>query len=265
VAKRKVRKKTKRKKRVTRSPIKSFLPRRWMIVLLLAMALAGGIFYAARSLVINSDFFSVKEVVINRDSGRSFRGGERRIERACTGKNIFVVDLDEIRALTADIFPELRKVEVKRVLPDRIEVNLISRSPVAVVEAGGEIIIDSEGAVLGAGEDQRGLVRIKGIGFFVNVPPRGKKIKSKVLERALLLLKGIQRKLEEQKKEIKYIDISDRNNILLGIRGVTVKMGKDNFSEKIDNLKEILTDPDVDLNDINYIDLRFKPAVMALK
>ena len=83
--------------------------------------------------------------------------------------------------------------------------------------------------------------------------------------RALVLLEGMRKKMSSEKKYIEYIDISDRNNILLGIHGVPIKMGADNFSRKIDDLKGILKDPDISMRDINYIDLRFDDAVISPK
>jgi hypothetical protein len=71
--------------------------------------------------------------------------------------------------------------------------------------------------------------------------------------------------MRENIKDVEYIDISGQNNILLGISGVTVKMGADDFSRKIDELKEILNDPNVNMRDINYIDLRFEDPVISLK
>jgi hypothetical protein len=44
-----------------------------------------------------------------------------------------------------------------------------------------------------------------------------------------------------------------------------VKMGTDDLAVKIDALDGILTDPNVNIGDINYIDMRFDEPVMSLK
>ena len=41
--------------------------------------------------------------------------------------------------------------------------------------------------------------------------------------------------------------------------------GERDFSEKVIKLRQILRDPNIDMKDINYIDLRFQDAVISPK
>ena len=263
------RRRTSKKKKI-KDRAKKFLPgkifsKKPILILCLCAGLSGGAFYGAWHFFLNSPFFAIKEIAVNRHSGYSFREGERKLKRLYIGRNIFTVDLKQVQMLIKKDFPQLKKVEVRRGLPEALEIDIVSREPAAVIDAGGGIVIDAEGVVLSVGEKAKGLVKIKGIGFFLNMPSRGEKITNRVLERVLVLLDGLRAKMRENIKDIEYIDVSGRNTILFGISGVTVKMGTDDFSGKIDELKEILNDPDVNMGDIKYIDLRFEDPVMSLK
>ena len=239
---------------------------RFFLTLLFCGAIIAGAAYGLRYFFINSDFFTVREIYINRDTGYVFKEGEAKLNKLFSGRNIFLINLKEVQTVVKDDFPQLKKVEVRRRFPDRIEIDMLTREPVAVIEYGGGVVIDREAVVVYAGPDKaEGLLKIRGVGFFLNMPAKGDRIRNAMLEKGLVLLDGVRKKMGPNLKNIDYIDISDKNNIMLSIHGVTVKMGADDFSHKIDRLNEMLQDPKLNLKEINYIDLRFSDAVIAPK
>jgi cell division septal protein FtsQ len=163
------------KKKKMRDRAEGFLPAkvfsaRPILVLFLCAALIGGAFYGIRHFFLNSSFFAIREIVVNKDLGYSFREGERKLERLYLGRNIFTVDLKQVQVLIKNDFPQFKKVEVRRNLPEALEVDIVSRGPAALIDTGGGIIIDAEGVVLNVGEKSEGLIKIKGISFFLNRP-----------------------------------------------------------------------------------------------
>lgn len=240
-------------------------PWKLFLIVLFCASTISGVLYGARHFFLNNQFFTIKEIEVNMDRGYSFRDGEEKVNGLYLGRNMFTVNLRQAEMLIKNSFPQLKKVEVRRSFPDRLEIDIIGREPVAVIATGRGIVIDREAVVLAVGEKTKGLVRIKGISFFLNMPSRGESIKNKALDRAIVLLEGLRKKMRNDKAHIEYIDISDRNNILMGIYGVKVKMGTDDFLRKIDKLNQILNDPDISMEDINYIDLRFEEAVISLR
>ncbi|MFC1644293.1 cell division protein FtsQ/DivIB, partial [Candidatus Omnitrophota bacterium] len=146
---------------------------------------------------LNSQFFTIKEIEVNESRGSSFAEGKQKLEKLYVGQNIFTVDLKQAQALIEKDFPELRKVEVRRNLPDELEIDILSREPIAVIAAGKGIVIDREGVVLALGEGDGDLVKIKGIKFFLIRPSRGEKVKSGVLSKALVLLEGLRKKMRK--------------------------------------------------------------------
>jgi cell division protein FtsQ len=64
------------------------------------------------------------------------------------GKNIFFVHLDQ-RRHDLEAIPWVKRATVMRVLPDRIRVTLVERTPVAFTQIGGETgLVDAEGVLL---------------------------------------------------------------------------------------------------------------------
>lgn len=229
----------------------------------LGAAILSGAFLGGRHFFLNSRFFRIEDVVVNKDRGYSFRNEEQKIKKLYVGRNIFSVDLDQLQVLMKNDFPQLRDVEARRNLPNRLEIDIVTRKPVAVIDAGRGIVIDREGVVLAVGEGTGSLVKIKGLRFFLKTPKVGQCIRNEALDRAVVLLEGMRKKLGGKEKDIEYVDISDAKNLVLGISGVKVKMGTDDFSRKIDELREILDDPNMDFKDIKYIDLRFEGGVIS--
>ncbi len=203
--------------------------------------------------------------MVNSEGKYHLKDAEKKIKDRYTGLNIFTVDLRQVAAGAVSDFPHLKKVDVRRILPDKLEVDLLVRTPVAVIDTGDGMVIDKEGMVLARGMETNGLVKIKGVTFFWGAPSPGEKIKTRPVAKALLLLEVLREKDFIKRYDIEYIDVSDQNNILLNIDGVQVKMGNTDFPRKINRLNEMLKDPRMDLKDINYIDLRFEDAVISPK
>ncbi len=225
----------------------------------------GGIFFGIKYLFLSSEFFAIKEVSMSKQTDGSLAQEEAKLRKEFSGLNIFSVDLRMIKAKIMDRQPQLRKVEVLRVFPNKLEINIITRDGVAYVESGGGLVVDHEGSVVSKGEKNRGLVTLKGISFFLKAPGWGEKIENDTLMKALVLLDGLEKAGLVKKYKITSIDVTDRNNFVASCSGVGVKMGSDDFAWKISRLSEILRDPNIDLTDINYIDLRFENAVISPK
>jgi hypothetical protein len=88
-------------------------------------------------------------------------------------------------------------------------------------------------------------------------------VENAMLDKALTLLEELREKRVLSEYRAESINISDKNNIQLEILGVVVKMGSSDFPKKIMKLKEIFEDPDVNVEDIEYIDLRFDSPIIS--
>ncbi len=253
----------KKKKRIS-MPFKNVFANKGVLIFAVCAVLLAGIIYGLGYFFLNSSFFNIKEISVNKERGYSFTEGKAKLNDLYLGHNIFRVDLKQVERFVKDRYPHLKKVEVRRMFPDQIEVDIVPRQSVAYISAGYNVVIDKEGIILGKSDDVKNLVEIKGINFFFT-PKRGEKIKDKRVASALDLLDGLNKNLSRVYRNFEFIDISDKRNLILGIDGMTVKMGSSDFTGKVRKLRQILSDPDIDLKDINYIDLRFDDAVISPK
>lgn len=239
----------------------------WTPVLkvLLYILLLSAVVWGVRYFFMNSEFFRIKKVSVTDDRGYTFEEGRDKLRRIFKGNNIFDVDLERVARIMRNSFSQIKRVEARRVLPDKLEIDIISRAPEAVIDTAGGVVIDSEAVVLAVGTGNDDLIDIKGMNFFLNVPSRGETVESVPLENALLLIEGLKKKMRRELEQVEYIDISDENNLVIGVFDARVKMGTSGFSSKIDTLRQMMNDPDIDMNDIRYIDLRFEDPVISLK
>lgn len=238
---------------------------RIVLFAVLLFAIAGGTFLGIRHFFYSSKLFEIKEICVNVKSEHSFDENLNKLNEFYLGRNIFTVDLKQIQVITKEDFPQFKEIEIRRNFPNMLEFDIVPREPVAVIDSVGGVVVDSEGIVLAVGESTEGIVMIKGINFFLKMPEKGDRIKNGALNRALLLIRGLSKKGDVDTKNIDFINVHDRNNIQLSISGVVVKIGRDNFVRKIDSLKEILNDPELNIKDLKYIDLRFEDAVLSFR
>lgn len=232
-----------------------------LVVFILLAAVVGGL----NMFFMESRFFDLHEIIINRDEGYALTDLQKKLGAIHKGRNVFSIDLTELAETVKKGFPHVKKVEVRRVMPDRIEIDLVTRMPVAYVEAGKGYVIDKDCIVLAGGMGAQGLIRVKGINYFLKSPLPGDKITAPQVSKAVILIQGLFEVDFTSRYKVDYVDVSDKNNMLLHVNGVVVKMGSEDFTAKINRLKQILEDPKIRADEINYIDLRFKEAVISPK
>lgn len=118
-----------------------------LFIVILFVFLIAGIHYGFYFLLTRSDILSLKHVVV---SGCNFLNPQDVVKDAglSEGQSILEIDLVKIsRILERNPFVE--KAEVKRILPDRIEINVTEKKPVAnfAVE-NNYYLLDKEGRII---------------------------------------------------------------------------------------------------------------------
>lgn len=214
---------------------------------------------------LNSETFKVKQILVNKSSLESFTGGEKALKERYLARNIFSVIPSQAEMLLRAEYPYLKMIRIRRVFPDTIEVDLVSRESFACVDTSGGMIIDKGGMVLSVGFTPEGIVKIKGFNSMSQRPRPGVLLEDKGVADALEIIDSVFAKTRIKRSELATVDISDKSNIWINLKGVPINLGGSGFSPKIDTLRDILGDPKVDLSDVHYIDLRFKDPVYSYK
>lgn len=233
------------------------------LVLFVASVLIISLSYGIYYFFTRHSFFDIKEIIVNTDAGYGSDDIKSSLYKAFIGRNIFKLDLRSVEEMANKKVINVKNILVKKVMPDKIEIIIAGRNPVAHLDSAKNLVIDSEGVILNPGTKHKNLIFIKGISFAFGPPKPGEKIKTLGVRKALLLIEAMEHKNISTKYQVGYIDISESDNIILGINGMAIKMGQDRFTAKIDKLLVMLKDPKINSKEISYIDMRFDNAIIS--
>lgn len=107
-------------------------------VLLLTMVQT---FYFSRN-----PFFTLQQIVIHTGDTVS-EASVREITGIQRGQNLFAIDIDALRRQYLSHAHYVRNIQFTRVLPDRLEIRLTERHPVARIGREGDLVVDAQGLV----------------------------------------------------------------------------------------------------------------------
>ena len=215
-----------------------------------------------------SDYFRLKSVDVKGASEASLIGVKSDLLKQYKDKNIFRVEIGAIAQGLEPKYPDAKDIIVKRVLPDKILVDLRFRRPVALLGNGQIYPVDNEGVIL----VNLNSMKMKDFPLIRGIDPRlagkpHKKNSSRNLAVALDLLNEIKRTRFLERYDVRLIDAGDLNSLSfsLGKDGPVVIIGHEDFRERMAVLKDTLCDPRLALERINYIDVRFKDVAISPK
>jgi cell division septal protein FtsQ len=240
-----------------------FVPYAITLLAVLSVLALCGIFL--RYYFLNSETFRVKHILVSKSSLTNFRDGEEMLDKMYLGRNIFSVLPSQVEVLIRSDYPHLDMIRVRRVFPDTIEVDLVPRESFACIESAGGVVVDKSGMILSVGKIPENLVIVKGVNFFLSRPQPGVVLKDKGLDDALEVIGAMLNKAKIKRGYLELVDVSDRKNMWVTVKGVPVNLGSGDMRGKINTLGDILSDPKIDLGGIRYIDLRFKDPVYSYK
>ena len=224
------------------------------------------VFTSFYALFAKSRYFIVQNVImIGKEPNSSINYAE--LEKMIKGENIFKVNSDKVRSYMLNNYRELLDLRFKKAFPDSIIATIILRKPAAELYQRRYYPIDKDGVILSDVKDcpDGRLPIIKGVRFN---PEKeiGKITDSKRVKGALLLVDELNKSGVLKNHTLVEIDVASLRNIIFFLEdGMEVKIGRDHFTARLKNLKEILSDPKLKPADIRYIDLRFKEPVIGPK
>lgn len=226
--------------------------------------------------IYNSSFFQIKEIIVSEDKEINLS--------YLKGMNIFTADLSKVSIYIQDSYPTYSKIRLIRILPDRIFVDFVKRRPMALVKLYRNFVLGKDGVIFYAsGEpEEQELPVILGLDTKIFGPKPGKKYNVKEVRLVLSMIQEIARNNVLGKYKIKKINVSDPDNssvVLslpqqaanLGTRpadyfgDLEVKLGQEDIRNKILILASLIKQTKMDLNNIIYVDLRFKEPVIKLR
>ena len=211
--------------------------------------------------LFTSPLFLVREVDVR---GAYVVSRERIVEAAgiAPGTSLFLLDprvvAERVRAL-----PEVQRVDVIRELPNHVTVMVEERKPFTLVHAGRLHWIDEGGHVIGresqavtspapviSGLDEAELLSMSSA-------PNGK------ARDAIRLIRTLLRSGSALASEISEIDVSSADGpVLYTVGGVEVRLGTEDWDERLARLEGVLAQTSVRDGAIRSVDLRFRDQVV---
>ena len=225
------------------------------------------VFLLAKAYLYRSDYFRLKKVEIKDTllDQRSLAAIKSRILSAYKEKSVFMLDLGAIAQVLQSSYPDAKDISVTLALPDKVIVGLKLRKPVLLIKSDKLYPIDEEGIILPITDSSS----LKWVPFVEGVQVgqearKAKAITSKNLKVAIELLRSLKGIRSITDYGIDSVDVRDLSNISFYLKnGIEIRMGSENFKDRLIVLAKTLRDPRMVMDRIKYIDLRFGDAIIG--
>ncbi|MFT5208055.1 MAG: cell division protein FtsQ [Candidatus Omnitrophota bacterium] len=226
---------------------------------LISLVIVGSYAYA-----MNADMFVLQDVVVLGDKPQV---GLKAFNFAGLKKSVSTldVDLDEVEAYIRRYHPEYQSVTVKRILPNRLVIEVAERIPAAQIKLKQVYWIDKEGVILNPISTPKGdFPIVLGIELKAQELKTGDRIRSNYLNQSLQLNADINKRNILKHYKLTHINLSDPRNLILVLdTDIEVRMGIRNLPQKLLMLEEAVASVPLDSSKIKYLDLRFDNIVVG--
>ena len=239
---------------------KDFMVKKVVTVVITAVFILTA-FLLAKAFLYRSDYFKVRTIETREAllDQKTMIGVNNQLLNLYKGRNIFSIDLKYISRSLQASYPAAKEVIVRSSLPDRLVILMKFRRAVALVKnLNRSYVIDEDGVALPGADinTMKDLPVIEGI----------KKFDARNLRLALDLLKEIKKARFMARYGLERIDALDARNLSFYLKnGIEIRIGSENFRERLDLLGNTLRDPRLVMDMIKYIDVRFKDVVIGPK
>ncbi len=221
----------------------------------------------ARALVERSDYFKLRTVDVKAsflDPRARYAIGSK-VLGAYGSKNIFNINLKNIADSIQNSYGDVKDVVAVISLPDRMVISLKLRRPVALVKGVKFYPVDEDGVVLPGGSRADALNDMPIISG-IDIGTGNSRFTSRNLRLALELLGEIRFNRIVSSLGIYSITVYDPKNLSFYFKnGVEVRVGDENFRDKLSLLSRALRDSRLVLDNVKYIDVRFKDIIIGPK
>ncbi|MCA9409328.1 MAG: hypothetical protein H6755_05290 [Candidatus Omnitrophica bacterium] len=215
-------------------------------------------------MVVNSSYFRVSEIGIDPSLHFINKSELAKLQ----GMNIFTVDLGEIQQRLRLRYPQMTELKVIKRFPNKILIQAKKREPFAQMEFKKKILtIDHLGVVLSStSQKEDRLPFIIGMDEkYANVTV-GRELNQHNMQIGLKILREFQAQPLLSITAVKGIDISKLSKIILNLnQGIEVYLDHENIDQRMQILSLIFSQSDFDIEQVKYIDLRFKEPRLGKK
>ncbi len=210
-----------------------------------------------------SPIFKVREVV----SQQSLQFIRTRTLDRLIGQSIFDIDLAYIQRRLQAEYPQIDHLRIYRQFPNRIYIDAVRRDPFAVVLLKRQqLLVDKDGTVLSFSVPANTkLPLISGL-HFEQLPAAGKPVRHPELNLAISIIQAIRDNPKLESMPVVSLDLANLSDIQ-GVLANKLKiiLAEDKVQQKIMMLGIVMSQGKIKLEEVNYIDLRFREPVIGKK
>jgi cell division protein FtsQ len=237
-------------------------------VLLVGLGVGTAVYLMARSYLLHDERF-----VIPSSSSIEFEGNARVTRAQLLGifggdveRNIFTVSLEERRA-ELERLPWVAHATVMRLLPNRMRVSIVERTPVAFVRQGNRIgLVDGDGVLLDMPVEAKSTEHYSFpvvTGISGNDPVSTRAARMKIFERFNSELDGSGEKISQELSEVDLANPEDVQALIPDhSTEILVHFGEDNFLERYRRFKEHLPEWRTLYPKLSSVDMRYEQQVV---
>ncbi|GEM_PF-2287997 len=237
--------------------------------LLLIGVLIGGLYHGVQTYLYADPYFRLDVIRVKTDLPFTTKEIEK-ISGLKLGENLLAVDLNKV-ATRIEKNPEIKKADVRRVLPNTIEIAVVRRFEVFQVRPRGQgryFAIDDQGFILPKSDAAplKGLVLIED----ASVPKKnigiGDLYPSANLDAFKTLYQYVKQESELSRENIEAMFVDHLGNYTVYLTGgFEVRLGKAYVKnlKKLRGLKNLLSSDE--RGKIEYLDLQYQDVVVKMK
>ena len=209
----------------------------------------------------SSPLFEVKDVMID----RSIQFIDLRSLKNLKGKNIFKIDIKKIERQIAERYPYIAQLRVVRQLPDRILILAKKREPLMQIYFKKKyLLLDTQGVALYYTLQPVDLPQVYGIPLEHDWLFLGRTIRGPELNKVVDILNMFKASPYLGRWRIHAVQAGNLSKIdMLVGENMHVILDQDDTQDKIELLQMLISANKINLNQVKYIDLRFKEPVIA--
>ena len=180
------------------------------------------------------------------------------------GQNVLGLDLKEV-AKQIRRHPWVAEVRIRRILPDRLQIEIKEREPVALVSVGELYYVDREGTIFKKVKPGEHLGYPVLTGFDEPGPLQRGRIGRQAIREALALLEQVSAKTNFRSEQISeiHLDPDLGFSIYTAHAGAQIHLGWDNFERKLERLVRLLNHERLDLAQVRRIDMDLSKAAVV--
>ena len=232
-------------------------------VALLALTLGWGAYQQMSNIFTKTSYFKVKDILV--DPGLEFIN-KHDLERL-KGINIFSINLPEVQRKLDYKYPQIKDLKVARRFPNQIFIAAKKREPFAQTNwQRRTLTVDEYGVILSmVSQPDKRLPFIEGIQPKEKVA-LGLPLNDDESKAALEVIKKFKKNQDLSRYNIAQINVTDlsRINCFLS-NNLSVIVDTRGLEDKMGMLSLVLTSGQLKIDQVNYLDLRFKEPVIGKK